>query len=123
MTKKPEVVFFYGPPFSGKALFFKHHFSQTHKKINPAELFEATPSLSHREVILKVVNTLNEGHSVVVDDENSSKIKRKSYMAIIRKKVGLCNFRVIISILHLLLAFLSVIGPESGNWLVSLSFH
>nr|XP_058944518.1 uncharacterized protein LOC131772588 isoform X4 [Pocillopora verrucosa] len=95
MTKKPEVVFFYGPPFSGKALFFKHHFSQTHKKINPAELFEATPSLSHREVILKVVNTLNEGHSVVVDDENSSKIKRKSYMAIIRKKVGLCNFRVI----------------------------
>ncbi|XP_078354247.1 uncharacterized protein LOC144638827 isoform X2 [Oculina patagonica] len=91
----PEVVFLYGPPFSGKALFYAYHFSQTHEKINPEELFEADPSLSLRAVILKVVNALNKGKSVVVDDENSSKKTRKSYLTILRNKVPQCGFRVI----------------------------
>lgn len=46
--------------FKGKALFYCYHFSQTHEKINPGELFEADPSLSLRAVILKVVNALNK---------------------------------------------------------------
>ena len=39
-------------------------------------------------LLVSLLKTI-QGHSVVVDDENSSKIKRKSYMAIIRKKVQL----------------------------------
>ena len=85
---QPEVVFFYGPPFSvsdhalekinnvyiffkylslsflclfkGKDLFYCYHFSHTHEKINPGELFETDPGLSLRAVILKIVNVLNK---------------------------------------------------------------
>ena len=48
------------PHFKGKALFYCYHFSHTHEKINPGELFEADPSLSLRAVILKIVNVLNK---------------------------------------------------------------
>ena len=46
--------------FQGKTLFYAHHFSQTHERISPQELFEADPSLSLRAVILKVVSVINK---------------------------------------------------------------
>lgn len=91
----PEVVFFYGPPFPGKTLFYAHEFSQTHERICPHELFEADPSLSLRAVILKVVNVVSKGQSVVLDDEKSTKKSRKSYLNIIRNKVPYCSYRVV----------------------------
>lgn len=41
-------------------MFYAQHFSRTHERIRPQELFQADPSLGLRAVILNVVNILNK---------------------------------------------------------------
>ncbi|KAK2549482.1 hypothetical protein P5673_030023 [Acropora cervicornis] len=93
-----EVVFLCGPPFSGKELYYAQHFSQTHQRIRPQELFQADPFLGLRAVTLKVANLLNKGHSVVIDDGNSNKKTRKSYFNILKNKVPNLYFTAVLSL-------------------------
>lgn len=95
VVMQQEVVFLCGPPFSGKELYYAQHFSETHQRIRPQELFLADPFLGLRAVTINIVNLLNKGHSVVIDDGNSNKKTRKSYFNILKNKVPYCTYRAI----------------------------
>ncbi|EDV22795.1 uncharacterized protein TRIADDRAFT_58726 [Trichoplax adhaerens] len=83
-----EVVFFFGPPHTGKTCYYLKHFAATHRRVSARELFLRQPDTCLREVILKVVQNLRQGFNVVVDDEHWSVSTRNSYLKIIKDKTA-----------------------------------
>ncbi|XP_046854222.1 uncharacterized protein LOC124447351 [Xenia sp. Carnegie-2017] len=74
---------------------YVNNYLRTHMRIAASEIFKEEKSSSLRAVILKVVELMAKGISVVVDDENWYIAIRKSYSTLVRIKVPNCTLKVL----------------------------
>ncbi|CAH1784363.1 unnamed protein product [Owenia fusiformis] len=106
---KHRFILFYGPSCSGKTYYYSKQLCHTHRRISSEDLFKEDPGLGCRGVGLRIVSLLQQGHNVVLDDENYKIQTRRSYYTLIKKKVPDCSL--------LCLKFVAKYGNFQVQWL------
>lgn len=83
-----ELVLVHGPPCSGKTRHLLEHYGGTHVRVCPREIYARHPNMSLHRLVGRVVRQLEQGKSVVVDDESRLARTRRSFIEAVQDKAA-----------------------------------